>query len=77
MGFDRSTITDFSAETHPHPNLPLEGEGVLNVFMVKTKHQHLGSVQADNKQMPVKAILKCRALLLIRCSKALQIFIGV
>ncbi|MFZ6770149.1 hypothetical protein ACO0LM_24110 [Undibacterium sp. Di26W] len=27
MGLGQLTINDFTRETHPHPNLPLEGEG--------------------------------------------------
>ncbi len=32
MGFGQSTANEFATETHPHPNLPLEGEGVLNAL---------------------------------------------
>ncbi|BBB68500.1 hypothetical protein UNDYM_4247 [Undibacterium sp. YM2] len=35
MGFGRLTVHDFATETHPHPNLPLEGEGVSSMIADK------------------------------------------
>jgi hypothetical protein len=32
MGFGRLAAIDFAAETHPHPNLPLEGEGASKMI---------------------------------------------
>jgi hypothetical protein len=35
MGFGRFAANDFATETHPHPNLPLEGEGASSMIVGK------------------------------------------
>jgi hypothetical protein len=35
MGFGRLAVHDFATETHPHPNLPLEGEGASSMIAGK------------------------------------------
>jgi hypothetical protein len=35
MGFSRLAVNDFATETHPNPNLPLEGEGVSSMIADK------------------------------------------
>jgi hypothetical protein len=35
MGFGRLAANDFATETHPHPNLPLEGEGASSMIAGK------------------------------------------
>ncbi len=37
MGFGQSTCNQIALEPHPHPNLPLDGEGVLLTHSLTTR----------------------------------------
>ncbi len=48
MGFGRLTAIEFASETHPHPSLPLEGEGVLNTLHFRKNSVTESSLQNCN-----------------------------